>query len=131
MRMRTNSRQQRAKRAERKQRRQIAREAARTRVYDALKSSTVLRYEDYDFNSPSREVGAMIKKYHDYVDKGRIKPRTFVSNYEQASWMRNEVLSIHEMEAAIAQADRWGERARARAKNITQEEIDFLQSLNF
>ena len=75
-------------------------------------------------------VGALIKKYNDYIDKGLIKPKTFVDNYEQASWMANEVLNSAEMEAAVKQADTWlirrNERVAERAANDPGVwEIDF------
>ena len=75
-------------------------------------------------------VGALIKKYNDYIDKGFIKPKTFVDNYEQASWMANEVLNSTEMKAAIKQADTWLTRRNERvAERMANDpgiwEIDF------
>lgn len=75
-------------------------------------------------------VGALIKKYNDYIDKGFIKPKTFVDNYEQASWMANEVLNSKEMEAAVKQADTWLTRRNERvAERMANDpgiwEIDF------
>lgn len=75
-------------------------------------------------------VGALIKKYNDYIDKGFIKPKTFVDNYEQASWMANEVLNSTEMKAAVKQADTWLKRRNERvAERMANDpgiwEIDF------
>mgnify|MGYP003439288422 len=36
----------------------------------------------FDEDSNVKEVGAMIQKYYEYVDKGIIKPRQFIDNYD-------------------------------------------------
>ena len=80
----------------------------------------------YDEHSQKEEVGALIAKYHDYVDRGIIKPRNFVDNYDQASWM-SSILPEPEMKKVLEQADRWMEMsAEKRALRLANEPtIDF------
>ena len=69
--------------------------------------------------SDNVELGALIDKYWDYVDKGLIKPRSNMEYYDQsvynetASWMKNEILSESELKSTIEKADEW--------KKITSE----------
>lgn len=77
----------------------------------------------YDEHSQKEEVGALIAKYHDYIDRGIIKPRSFVDNYDQASWM-SSVLSEPEMKKVLKQADKWMEMsAEKRAQRLANEPI--------
>lgn len=86
----------------------------------------------YDDETARRvEVGAMIKKYHDYVDKGWIKPRAFVDNYEQATWMRNEVLSQPEVEDALSQADKWEALRKENAAKKFAEDMEMWKNFEF
>ena len=89
-------------------------------------SGRKFRYNEYTSNA--REVGALVAKYNEYVDKGIIKPKTYLNNYEQASYMRNEVLTKQEMQSALNQADKWRTAAaerRAARKAESEGLIDF------
>ena len=77
----------------------------------------------YDEHSQKEEVGALIAKYHDYIDRGIIKPRSFVDNYDQASWM-SSILSEPEMKKVLKQADKWmAMSAEKRAQRLANEPI--------
>lgn len=80
----------------------------------------------YDEHSQKEEVGALIAKYKDYVSKGIIRPRSFVDNYEQASWM-SSILTEPEMKKVLNQADKWMQMsAIKRAQRLAdQPTIDF------
>ena len=80
----------------------------------------------YDEHSQKEEVGALIAKYHDYIDRGIIKPRSFIDNYDQASWM-SSILTEPEMKKILKQADKWMEMsAKKRAQRLANEPtIDF------
>lgn len=82
------------------------------------------------------ELGALIDKYWDYVDKGLIKPRSNMEYYDQstynetASWMKNEILSKAELEDAIKKADTWRdittEKRRLRIEKNIEESAKFI-----
>ncbi len=82
--------------------------------------------KEYDEHSQKEEIGALMAKYHDYVDRGIIKPRNFVDNYDQASWM-SSILTEPEMKKVLEQADKWMEMsAKKRAQRLADEPtIDF------
>lgn len=89
-----------------------------------IKQNRVAR--EYDEHSQKEEVGALVAKYHEYIERGIIKPRTFVDNYDQASWM-SSVISEAEMKQVLDQADKWMKKsAERRAKRLAEEPtIDF------
>lgn len=89
-----------------------------------IKQNRVAR--EYDEHSQKEEVGALIAKYHDYIDRGIIKPKSFVDNYDQASWM-SSILTEPEMKKALEQADKWMKMsAEKRAQRLANEPtIDF------
>lgn len=60
-----------------------------------------------------REVGALIKQYWDYVDRGLIKAESGLSQYEIAEFMSMEKTPL-EMQRAIEQADAWREKTEAK-----------------
>ncbi len=77
----------------------------------------------YNEHSQKEEVGALIAKYHDYIDRGIIKPRSFVDNYDQASWM-SSIISEPEMKKVLKQADKWmAMSAEKRAQRLANEPI--------
>lgn len=77
--------------------------------------------KEYDEHSQKEEIGALMAKYHDYVDRGIIKPRNFVDNYDQASWM-SSILTEPEMKKVLEQADKWMEMsAKKRAQRLADE----------
>lgn len=134
---RPNAKQQRAKREMKRQQKKAARQQYSSMLNDVMlvRQKTNKTYQripiQYDIDSDLREVGAMIKKYNDYVDKGLIPKKSFVDNYEQASWMRNEVLSNGEIESALKQADTWKERTAKRHQQHIQEDLDLFSQFGF
>ena len=133
---RPNAKEQRAKREMKRQQKKATRQQYASMLDDVMltrqKTKTYPRVPiQYDIDSDLREVGAMIKKYNDYVDKGLIPRKSFVDNYEQASWMRNEVLSNGELESALKQADSWRERTAKRHQQHIQEDLDLFSQFGF
>ena len=115
---------------QRKQAQTIKREAKRQRSAEMrvvyLQSLRTSSPKYYDEHSQKEEVGALIAKYKDYVSKGIIRPRSFVDNYEQASWM-SSILTEPEMKKVLKHADTWMEMsAIKRAQRLAdQPTIDF------
>lgn len=103
--------------------------ALKTRYLQSIKTDNLQPVRtsfQYDEHSQKEEVGALIAKYHDYVDRGIIKPRSFVDNYDQASWM-SSILTEPEMKKVLKRADKWMEMsAEKRAQRLANEPtIDF------
>lgn len=103
--------------------------AMRTHYLQSIKTNNLQPMRtsfQYDEHSEKEEVGALIAKYHDYVDRGIIKPRSFIDNYDQASWM-SSILTEPEMKKVLKKADKWMEMsAEKRAQRLANEPtIDF------
>ena len=84
----------------------------------------------FDEDSNVKEVGAMIQKYYDYVDKGIIKPRQFIDNYDQANYMAS-IMTVPEIQDAIKQADIWKERGLANQLKRQEETLKLFENFNF
>lgn len=84
----------------------------------------------FDENSNVKEVGAMIQKYYEYVDKGIIKPRQFIDNYDQANYMASIMTSL-EIKEAIKQADLWKEKSLANQRKRQEETLKLFENFNF
>lgn len=87
-------------------------------------SGRKFRYNEIDSNTS--EVGALVAKYHDYVNRGIIQPKSYLNNYEQASYMRNEVLTKQEMQSALDQADKWRTAAAERRAARKAEDVGLI-----
>lgn len=103
------------------------------RKYAKLKQEQALlhphsgrKFRYNDLTSDTTEVGALIAKYNEYVDKGIIKPKSYLNNYEQASYMRNEVLTEQEMQSALNQADKWRTAAAERRAARKAEDVGLI-----
>ena len=84
----------------------------------------------FDEDSNVKEVGAMIQKYYEYVDKGIIKPREFIDNYDQANYMAS-IMTVPEIEEAIKQADTWKEKGLANQLKRQEESLKLFENFNF
>lgn len=62
-----------------------------------------------------RELGALIKQYWDYVNEGLIRAESGLSNYEIGEFMSMNKTPL-EMKTAIEQADEWREATEAKEK---------------
>ena len=91
-----------------------------------VKEKYSLARDAWDDADQKALTGALVKKYHDYVDAGYIKPRHFIDNYEQAAWMRDNVLSEAEMEEAVATADRWLNRRNEAVAERTRAALSLV-----
>lgn len=87
-------------------------------------SGRKFKYNEIDSNTS--EVGALVAKYHDYVNRGIIQPKSYLNNYEQASYMRNEVLTKQEMQSVLDQADKWRTAAAERRAARKAEDVGFI-----
>lgn len=84
----------------------------------------------FDENSNVKEVGAMIQKYYEYVDKGIIKPRQFIDNYDQANYMASIMTNL-EIKEAIKQADLWKEKGLANQRKRQEETLKLFENIDF
>lgn len=65
------------------------------------------KFNDWD-DMDSTELGAIMKKYNEYVEKGWIKSEIReLDKYESAKWFYENQMSAPQMRAAIKQADKW------------------------
>lgn len=92
--MRTNSRQQRAKREEKRQQKRALRTASQIRASETLRAPRSRPMITPDTNA---DYYAVIKKYHDYIDRGLIKPSSNLDKYEAA----NEFLDTLDMRGRV------------------------------
>lgn len=84
----------------------------------------------FDEDSNVKEVGAMIQKYYEYVDKGIIKPRQFIDNYDQANYMAS-IMTVPEIQEAIKQAETWKEKGLANQLKRQEESLKLFEHFNF
>lgn len=84
----------------------------------------------FDEDSNVKEVGAMIQKYYEYVDKGIIKPRQFIDNYDQANYMAS-IMTVPEIQEAIKQAEIWKEKGLANQLKRQEESLKLFEHFNF
>lgn len=87
---------------------------------------------DEDITINDSQYGAIIKKYHDYIDKGWIKESSILDKYEAAQWFKENVMSKEEMEEAIEQADEWvAKRTAAHEKYMEDLKAGRLYDFGF
>ena len=90
-------------------------------------SAPRLTYETYQTRT---EKGALIAMYNEYVDKGWIRPQSFMDVYDAAEYMERNISSA-EMEKAIQKADEWRTKTQQREmerraeRNRNRPIIDF------
>lgn len=84
----------------------------------------------FDEDSNVKEVGAMIQKYYEYVDKGIIKPRQFIDNYDQANYMAS-IMTVPEIQEAIKQAEIWKEKGLANQLKRQEETLKLFEHFDF
>ena len=75
-----------------------------------------------------REVGAIIKQYWDYVNKGIIRAESGLSNYEIAEFMNMNKTPL-EMKAAIEQADSWRKSTEAKEKARLEKHMEWARNV--
>lgn len=144
---RRNSQQQRARRQERRQQKKANQSFQRLRYFDAISNDAPLsekqraqvlqgKLEVYEMNRREGEAprlefltqnernqkGALIKQYYEYVDKGWIRPQSFMDVYDAAEYMTQNVSSA-DMEKAIQQADEWNKITQEREERRRAERI--------
>lgn len=101
----------------------------RLEIYEANRTSPAPRFSNSTYNERT-EKGALIKQYYEYVDKGWIRPQSFMDVYDAAEYMSQNV-SAADMEKAIQQADEWRtqtfqrEMARRAERVANRPVIDF------
>lgn len=152
--MRTNSRAQRAKRQMKREQRIANRNYQHYRLIDSLNRNTNMtqaqraqymqgQLEIYEANKTGHsqglqfetyntrtEKGALIAMYYDYVDKGWIRPQSFLDVYDAAEYMERTISEV-EMQKAIQKADEWRSRTQQREmerraeRNRNRPIIDF------
>lgn len=69
--------------------------------------------------------GAILRKYHEYIDKGLIKKQSFLNKYEAADWFSENIMTEDMMQEAIDQADKWAEKTNAALYNKDRNFINF------
>ena len=74
-----------------------------------------------------RELGAIIKQYWDYVNDGLIRAESGLSNYEIAEFMNMNKTPL-EMKAAIEQADSWREATEAKEKARLEKHMEWAKN---
>lgn len=81
-------------------------------IYEANKRGHAqgLQFETYNVRT---EKGALIAQYYEYVDKGWIRPQSFLDVYDAAEYMERTV-SEADMQKAIQKADSWRSRTQQR-----------------
>lgn len=144
--MKNNKNQQKFKKNEKRQQKQAQREAAKQQFLESAdrnylgekRSAEVLNYRRQQYIDSrdkgrvptqirtdigiedDREVGALIKQYWDYVDKGWIRAESGLSQYEIAEFMSMEKTEL-EMKNAIEQADEWREITEEKERKRLEE----------
>lgn len=74
-----------------------------------------------------RELGALIKQYWDYVNEGLIRAESGLSNYEIGEFMSMNKTPL-EMKAAIEQADSWREATEAKEKARLERHMEWAKN---
>ena len=74
-----------------------------------------------------RELGALIKQYWDYVNDGLIRAESGLSNYEIGEFMSMNKTPL-EMKAAIEQADSWREATEAKEKARLERHMEWARN---
>lgn len=74
-----------------------------------------------------RELGALIKQYWDYVNEGLIRAESGLSNYEIGEFMSMNKTPL-EMKAAIEQADSWREATEAKEKARLERHMEWARN---
>lgn len=74
-----------------------------------------------------RELGALIKQYWDYVNDGLIRAESGLSNYEIGEFMSMNKTPL-EMKAAIEQADEWREATEAKEKARLERHMEWARN---
>lgn len=75
-----------------------------------------------------RELGALIKQYWDYVNDGLIRAESGLSNYEIGEFMSMNKTPL-EMKTAIKQADEWREATEAKEKARLEKHMEWARNV--
>ena len=84
------------------------------------------QYDD-EVTINASQYGAILRKYHDYIDKGWIKESSILDKYQAAQWFKENVTSEEEIEDAIAQADKWRKIREEKNEKRRRFEINVIK----
>lgn len=150
---RSNSKAQKARKAEKRQQKNALRNAAQLQYADSVNRDFLtdkqmgkvlsIQREAYIRNrdkgrvpteiraainiEDDRELGALIKQYWDYVNDGLIRAESGLSNYEIGEFMSMNKTPL-EMKAAIEQADEWREATEAKEKARLERHMEWARN---
>lgn len=150
---RSNSKIQKAKKAEKRQKRVAHRDAAQFQYAVSVRREMLtdkqmgrvlsIQRETYIRNrdkgrvpteiraaigiEDDRELGALIKQYWDYVNDGLIRAESGLSNYEIGEFMSMNKTPL-EMKAAIEQADEWRKATEAKEKARLERHMEWARN---
>lgn len=150
---RSNSKIQKARKAEKRQKKDALRNAAQFQYVESVKRDFLtdkqmgkvlsIQREAYIRNrvkgrvpteiraaidiEDDRELGALIKQYWDYVNDGLIRAESGLSNYEIGEFMSMNKTPL-EMKAAIEQADEWREATEAKEKARLERHMEWAKN---
>lgn len=150
---RSNSKIQKARKAEKRQKKDALRDAAQFQYANSVKRDFLtnkqmgkvlsIQREAYIRNrdkgrvpteiraaisiEDDRELGALIKQYWDYVNDGLIRAESGLSNYEIGEFMSMNKTPL-EMKAAIEQADEWREATEAKEKARLERHMEWARN---
>lgn len=151
---RSNSKAQKARKAEKRQQRDALRNAGQLQYADSVNRDALtdkqmgrvlsIQREAYIRNrdqgrvpteiranigiEDDRELGAIIKQYWDYVNKGIIRAESGLSNYEIAEFMSQNKTPL-EMKAAIEQADSWRKATEEKEKARLEKHMEWAKNV--
>lgn len=151
---RSNSKAQKARKAEKRQKKDALRNAAQLQYIDSVNRDLLtnkqmgkvlsIQREAYIRNrdkgrvpteiraaisiEDDRELGALIKQYWDYVNDGLIRAESGLSNYEIGEFMSMNKTRL-EMETAIKQADEWRELTEAKEKARLEKHKEWARNV--
>ena len=150
---RSNSKAQKARKAEKRQKKDALRNAAQLQYAYSVHREMLtdkqmgkvlsIQREDYIRNrdkgrvpteiraaisvEDDRELGALIKQYWDYVNDGLIRAESGLSNYEIGEFMSMNKTPL-EMKAAIKQADEWREATEAKEQARLERHMEWAKN---
>lgn len=150
---RSNSKVQKARKAEKRQKKDALRNAAQLQYVGSVNRDTLtnkqmsrvlsIQREAYIRNrdkgrvpteiraaigvEDDRELGALIKQYWDYVNDGLIRAESGLSNYEIGEFMSMNKTPL-EMKTAIEQADAWREATEAKEKARLERHMEWAKN---
>lgn len=83
------------------------------------------KYDD-DVSINDDDYGAILKKYHEYIDMGLIKESSILDKYQAAQWFKEQIMTQEEMENAIRQADEWKDKRDEKARLRREARIGLI-----